>query len=283
MEGRVALVTGAGRGIGQAMAGWMADAGAQVVICSRSADQLAAAAEAIERRGGTVLAMTCDVTEPGAIDQLVAAALTRFGRVDIAVANAAQLGPVGSISSIDLDQFADTLRLNVGSVAALAQAVVPIMATQGFGRILTMSGGGVGGPNLPERVSSYVASKGAVLLLTEVLAFELAAGVTINAIAPGAVPTGFMDDVLAAGPAVAGDSLFAAVQETVMPDLDPLRDLVMYLAGVGSGWLSGRCLSARWDTPAELERARSAGIAQSRYRMRRIDEDLYADNAAVAT
>ncbi len=277
LHGRVALVTGAGRGIGREMAGWFAEAGASLVVCARTTDGIRALATELEQRGTRVLAAPCDVSRPGEVEHLVQSALDRFGRIDVAVANAAVLGPVGPIADVDPLQIAHTLAVNVAGVAALVHSVVGPMTAQGFGRILTMSGGGVGGPNLPARVSAYVASKGAVMLLTEALALELPDGITINSIAPGAVPTGFMADVVHAGPDVAGAHLFETVQATTMPDLGPLRALIDYVVGEDAAWLTGRCLSARWDPPEALEQARAAGATAARYRLRRIDEDLYAD------
>ena len=279
LHGRVALVTGAGRGLGREMARWFAEAGASVVICARTPGGIDALAAELETQGTEVLAATCDVADPDDVEQLVHAALARFGRIDIAVANAAVLGPVGPIGDLDPREIAHTLTVNVAGVAALVRSVVAPMAAQGFGRILTMSGGGVGGPGLPARVSAYVASKGAVMLLTEALALELPDGITINSVAPGAVPTGFMDEVVQAGPEIAGVALFATVQATTMPDLTPLRDLVLYLVDSDAAWLTGRCLSARWDPPQALEAARVAGVTAARYRLRRIDEDLYEDRS----
>jgi NAD(P)-dependent dehydrogenase (short-subunit alcohol dehydrogenase family) len=115
------------------------------------------------------------------------------------------------------------------------------------------------------------------MLLTEVLAKELPEGVTINSIAPGAVPTGFMDEVLSAGRDVAGSDLYDAVLGQTTPDLGPLRDLVLYLADEHAGWLNGRCLSARWDPPGALRALERATVSPSRFRLRRIDEDLYSD------
>ena len=97
-----------------------------------------------------------------------------------------------------------------------------------------------------------MASKAAVVALTEVLAMELPAGITINAVAPGAVPTTFMREVLDVGPALAGQELVDTVEHTAMPDLGDLRRLLLYLVGGDAGWLTGRCLSARWDDPAAL-------------------------------
>jgi NAD(P)-dependent dehydrogenase (short-subunit alcohol dehydrogenase family) len=277
LAGRVAFVAGAGRGIGRQLASWFAAAGADVVACSRSDDELRSLAADIERAGGRALAEPCDVTDLPALSALVERAVDRFGRIDVAVANAAILGPVGSIDTVDAGEWQRTLTLNVAGTAAVVRAVLPVMTAQRHGRILTMSGGGVGGPNIPARLSAYVASKAAVMELTEALALEMPDGVTVNSIAPGAVPTGFMGEVLDAGPDVAGAALFESVRSTAMPDLEPLRELVLYLASDEAGWLNGRCLSARWDPPHVLRELAASGVAPSRFRLRRVDEDLYGD------
>jgi 3-oxoacyl-[acyl-carrier protein] reductase len=276
LSGRVALVAGAGRGIGRDIAWWLSQSGADVVVCARRADGIDALAAEIRTTGRRVLAKVCDVADAAAVSALVDSAVAEFDRVDIAVANAAILGPVGTIDTVSHDEWLRTLEINVGGTAAVVRSVLPTMAKQSYGRILTLSGAGVGGPNLADRVSAYVASKGAVMVLTEAIAAELPPGVTINSIAPGAIPTGFMDEVLQVGPAVAGRALYDAVRTTAAPDLSSLRDLVLFLASDQAGGLSGRCLSARWDAPSVLASI-GGTVAPSRYRLRRIDEDLYGD------
>jgi NAD(P)-dependent dehydrogenase (short-subunit alcohol dehydrogenase family) len=282
LAGRVALVAGAGRGIGREIAGWYSAAGADLVVCARTGDGISALADEVRANGGRVVADVCDVVDASAVEALVERSMVAFGRIDIAVANAAILGPVGQIDQVPHDEWVRTLGVNVGGTVSLLRAVLPAMKERGFGRVLTLSGGGVGGPNLPDRVSAYVASKAAVVVLTEALALELPPGVTINAIAPGAVPTGFMDGVLAVGPEVAGAALFDAVRSTSMPDLEPLRELALYLASDEAGWINGRCLSARWDSPGALSGLADAGVSSSRFRLRRIDEDLYGEVQVIA-
>jgi NAD(P)-dependent dehydrogenase (short-subunit alcohol dehydrogenase family) len=275
LEGKVALITGAGRGIGRHVAEWLAHAGARLVLCARSREEVAMAARELASLGTDVIAETCDVAEPGAVTVIVERATDRFGSVDVAIANAAILGPVGAIDRTEPDHWAHTIQVNVSGTAAVVRAVVPVMRARGWGRILTMSGGGVGGPTQPERVSAYVASKGAVVVLTEALAKEMPDGVTINAIAPGAIATGFMNEVIAVGPEVAGVQLFETVRQGTDAALGPLRDLVLYMTSDESAWLNGRCLSARWDPPNVLRTMATTGIDGARFRLRRIDEDLF--------
>lgn len=280
LAGRTALVTGAGRGLGANAARWLAAAGAQIVICARTSTDIDTLAEELRNSEVDVIAERCDVADAAAVDALVARAVERFGGIDVAVANAAVLGPIGVIEGTDPLEWAEALQINVAGTAAVVRAVLPSMRARGWGRILTMSGAGVGGPNLPERVSAYVASKGATMVLTEALAKELPSGVTINAIAPGAIPTGFMHGVLEAGPEIAGTDLFDAAQASTMPDLEPLREMIMYLTSEDSAWLNGRCLSVRWDPPAKLMSLDRVALGESRLRLRRIDEDLYSAREA---
>jgi 3-oxoacyl-[acyl-carrier protein] reductase len=260
------------------MAGWMAAAGADVVICSRDADDVAATVEELQQSGYSVLGRACDVSRAEDVDALVAMGFAAFGRIDVAVANAAVLGPVGVVEQTDADAWRHTLDVNVVGVANVARAVVPIMQRRGWGRIVTLSGGGLGGPRPAERTSAYVASKAAVVVLTEVLAAELdGTGITANAVAAGAVPTTFMREVLEVGAERAGPELYAAVESMPPADLEPLRQLLMFLVSDESSWLSGRCLSARWESPDTLRAEAASVVGSSRFKLRRIDDTLYGE------
>jgi NAD(P)-dependent dehydrogenase (short-subunit alcohol dehydrogenase family) len=260
------------------MAGWLAGAGANVVVCSRDADDVAATVAELQASGYSALGRACDVSRADDVEALVAMGFAAFGRIDVAIANAAVLGPVGLVEQTDADAWRHAIDVNVVGVANVARAVAPIMRRGGWGRIVTMSGGGLGGPRPAERTSAYVASKAAVVVLTEVLALELdGTGTTVNAVAPGAVPTTFAREVLEVGAERAGPELYATVASMPPADLAPLRRLLMFLLSDESSWLSGRCLSARWESPDTL-RAESANVVgSSRFKLRRIDEALYGE------
>jgi NAD(P)-dependent dehydrogenase (short-subunit alcohol dehydrogenase family) len=278
LAGKVALVTGAGRGIGLEIADWLAAAGANVVLTSRSPIELEQGADRIAGRYGVqAIAEACDVRDRERVDALVGQIVERLGSIDIAVANAAVLGPVGTLTTVDPSRWSDALVTNVGGTMNVVRAVVPSMEAGRWGRIITLSGGGMGGPNLPERLTAYVASKAAVVAFTEAMSNELGEGVTINAVAPGAVPTTFMAEVAQVGRNTAGERLYRQVADQVPTDMKPLRDLLLYMVSDSSAWLSGCLVSARWETPDSLESLRPQIAGSSRLRLRRIDGDLFTE------
>jgi 3-oxoacyl-[acyl-carrier protein] reductase len=282
LVGEVAIVTGAGRGIGRTIAEWLAAEGADLVLVSRTASEVDELASRLAADHGIrVLGRAVDVARPDDLATAVDTAVTVLGPASVAIANAAILGPVGVLADTDPARWTQTLDVNVGGTANVVRCVLPSMVERGHGRIVTLSGGGVGGPRPAERVSAYVASKAAVVALTEVVARELPTGVTINAVAPGAVPTTFMQEVVELGAEVAGEALHATAAGRDEPDLEPLRRLLLYLVAGDSTHVSGCCLSARWDDPARLTELGPAIGASSRFRMRRIDEDLYREAAEV--
>ena len=137
------------------------------------------------------------------------------------------------------------MTIDLLGTASCCAAFAPLLAVAGGGSIVNLSGGGIGGPNPPERISAYASAKAGVVVLTEVLARELAPlGVRINAVAPGPVATGFMAEVLEGGPGVAGPELF---ERTVAQQADPeptdaLRALVFFLLSPRSAGVTGRFL-----------------------------------------
>ena len=133
-------------------------------VCGSEADLSRLAAD-LTAVGAEFLVQPCDVRDAVVVDSLVRDALDRFGAVDIAVANAGVLGPLGPIDASDASQWADVLAVNVVGTAAVLRVVLPIMRARGDGRIVTLSGAGIGGPQALTNVSAYVASKAAVVAL----------------------------------------------------------------------------------------------------------------------
>ena len=198
LEGQVAIVTGGGRGIGEAIATAFAAEGADLVIASRTLAELERVADRCGAAGARCLLHVADVTKPADVRQLVEFALAQFRRIDILANVAGVYGPIGPIAEVDLSAWRQALNINLLGTLCACQEVLPAMMAQRSGRIITMSGGGATAP-LP-RFSAYGVSKAAVVRLTETLAEEVKEfGITVNAIAPGAIDTSLQDAVLQAG------------------------------------------------------------------------------------
>jgi len=183
LDGKVAIVTGSGRGLGRAIAKGMAEAGAAVVTTSRSGDEAESAADEIRRAGGRAHAVTTDVADPKACAALVESAVEQFGRLDIMACNAGVIftNPADKATQQELEQ---TLKINVGGVMYCAQAAAKQMAKQGGGSIVVTSSNAslVAFPDL----LTYNISKGGVDMMVKTLAVEWAPqNIRVNAFNPG--------------------------------------------------------------------------------------------------
>ena len=141
LVGLVALVTGAGRGIGRAIALALGDAGAAVAVCARSEDEVTGVAGEIEGRGGHALAIRCDVTDRQQVESMVAPAEDAIGPVDLLVNNVGRFGPVGPLAATDPDNWWQTLEVNLREPLYWTRAVLPGMLTRRHGRIVNVSSG----------------------------------------------------------------------------------------------------------------------------------------------
>ena len=197
LSGRVALVTGGSRGLGKAMASGFAEAGADVVISSRSADDLAAAAAGIASASGRrVEWIAADMTDPDQASARGPAALARMGRIDILVNNAGSNTPQ-PIDEITDDVWSRILELNLSSNMRLTRALVPQMKSRGWGRILYISSI-LGLSAIPGR-SIYCSTKAALTGLARANALDLGRwGITVNCLAPGPFLTDLPERVLTA-------------------------------------------------------------------------------------
>lgn len=187
LNGKVAIITGATKGLGYDMALAMADAGADIVVVSRTMEDCVRVTREIESLGRKALAYSCDVTKPDMIAGLVKAALDRFGKIDILVNNA---GTASTKPALDLteEDWDKVLNINLKSVFMMSQAVGRVMVEQKSGRIINI--GSVLGLVAEKSVLPYLASKGGVVQLTKGLALEWAKyNVQVNCVAPGYVLT----------------------------------------------------------------------------------------------
>ncbi len=249
LQGKVAIIVGAGRGIGEAIALRFAAEGARLVLAARTASELKKAAEKIRATGGTAHVVVTDVADRQQVEHLVRTAIDAFGQIEILVNVVGTYGPIGRVWETDPREWVNAFFVNLFGPFFLCQAVLPHMIRARRGKIINFSGGGATSPLC--RFTAYGVSKAAVVRLTETLAEEVKEfNIQVNAIAPGAVDTRLQDSVLAAGER-AGDLLqrIRRLRETGeggTPREVP-AELAVFLASDDSHNLTGRLIAAPFD------------------------------------
>jgi NAD(P)-dependent dehydrogenase (short-subunit alcohol dehydrogenase family) len=248
---RVAIVTGSSQGLGFEIARAYVQAGARVMLCARDAAlietrrrELAALATP-----DAVGAMAADVSREDAVARLVETTIARFGGLHVLVNNAGIYGPMGPSEEVDWAEWTRALEINVYGSILPARAVLPHFKRARYGKIIQMSGGGATNP-LP-RLSAYAASKAAIVRFAESLALEVRAdGIDVNAIAPGALNTRMMDEVISAGPTAVGQDFYDRMAKIKSEGGTPLEigaSLAVFLGSAASDGVTGRLISAVWD------------------------------------
>jgi len=189
-QNRTALITGAGRGIGRAIALALASAGARVALLARTRDELDEVAGIVHGHGGIALVLQADLGDPAQVTQAASRALSDFGAVDVLINNAAVVWPLGPTSLVDPLDWATAIAINVVGPATLSMALLPAMLDRGWGRIVNVSARIAAQPAALIGGNAYAASKAALEGHTLNLAAEITGtGVTVNAFRPGAVDT----------------------------------------------------------------------------------------------
>jgi NAD(P)-dependent dehydrogenase (short-subunit alcohol dehydrogenase family) len=269
----VSIVTGAGRGIGKAISLGLARGGADLVLVSRTKTELEVVADELRSFGSSVMVHECDVSVAGDVQGLMQETADEYGKVDVLINNAGVLGPVGPLDENDIDEWMNTLRINLYGVFLCCKYVLPYMKRQRRGKIINISGAGAPAPY--PRFSAYSSSKTGVLGLTQTLAEEVKEfGIQVNAIAPGIINTKMQDQILAAG-GLAGASYDRAKELKEKGGVDPVKvaNLAAFLSSDASDGITGRFFSARWDDWQSLndESKLKEFIQSEMYTVRRID------------
>ena len=272
LDGETVLITGAGRGIGEAVAHAFARAGANLVLMARTHSEIEQVAQQTAARGVASLALAGDVSRRADVERLVATAQEKFGRIDVLVNGAGIYGPIGPLAENSLEEWEKAIAINLFGTVFCMRAALPHMLARQKGVIINFSGGGAVSP-FP-RFSAYSTSKAGVVRLTETVAEEVKeSGVRVNAIAPGAVNTQLLDQVLAAKER-AGQELYAKAQEQKRNGGTPperAAELAVFLASPAAAGVTGRLISAVWDDWKSLpDRAQELGRS-AMFTLRRID------------
>jgi NAD(P)-dependent dehydrogenase (short-subunit alcohol dehydrogenase family) len=237
LSGKVAIVTGGGRGLGQQMAEGFAEAGANVVVCSRKLEACQVVSEGLKKIGADSIALKCDVTNPEDVKMVVDQTLERFGRIDILVNNSGATW--GALTEeMPLVAWKKVIDVNVTGTFLMSQAVGKIMIEQKFGKIINIASvAGLKGSN-PKYMNTigYNTSKGAVITFTKDLAVKWGPhGIYVNAIAPGFFPTKMSKGLL-------DQSSEAFLEGTPLRKFgsnDDLKGVALFLASPASDFITG--------------------------------------------
>ena len=275
LKDRGIVITGASQGFGKAVAHACVGEGAHVLICARDADLLNQTCMDLKAQAGPgqkIVAQRADVTKIDDVRALIQTASHSLPAFQGLVNNAGVYGPKGLLEEVDLQEWWEAIEINLLSVVLSCREVLPTFRRQGYGKIVNLSGGGATSP-LP-RISAYAASKAAVVRLTETVAQETAgSGVDVNAVAPGALNTRLLDEILEAGPDRVGAAFFNRAVEQKKQGGTPLNsgaDLCCFLLSGASDGITGRLISAVWDPWQDLAKHREELCEGDIYTLRRI-------------
>lgn len=275
LKGLNALITGGSQGLGKAIAEQFLAEGANVVLCARNQNELEVTRKELAEKFpmAKVAAKRCDVSNEHQVQELANFTFHQLGpKIDALILNAGVYGPMGPTETVDLNEWRRAIDINLFGVLLPCRALIPHFKKANRGKIVVLSGGGATNP-LPN-ISSYAASKAAVVRLMETLAEELRPHhVDVNAIAPGALATRLVDEVLAAGPDKVGAAFFEKNKQWKEKGATPLElgaKLAVYLTSAESDGITGKLISAQWDPWRDLQKHREDLAKSDIYCLRRI-------------
>lgn len=273
LKNKIAIITGAGGGIGSTIAHTFIKEGCSVILVDCLKSSLDRISEELEKYNCEFLAITADVCNKKEIDDVIDSTLKKFSKIDILVNTAGIQGPIGPFVNNDINKWIETINVNLNGTMLFTKTVLSVMIKQDWGKIINFSGGGAFNPR--PNFSAYAVSKAAVVRLTETLAEEVKKyNIQVNAISPGAVNTKMLEQVLEVGPELAGAEFYekAKKQKEEGGDSPQLAaDLVLFLSSGKSYNLSGKIISAKWDNWRDWDKEKISKIMSSDlYTLRRI-------------
>jgi gluconate 5-dehydrogenase len=239
LDGKTAIVTGGGRGLGQYMAEALSDAGANVVLCSRKIEPLEEVREEIEARGGKALAVACDVTDPDGVEKVVGEAEEAFGMVDVLVNNSGATWGAPA-AEMPLEKFDQVVAVNIRGTFLMSQAVGRRMIERGNGgtiiNISSIAGILGGDPDYMQTIG-YNTSKGAIISMTRDLATSWAPhNITVNAIAPGWFPTRMSGGLIENFE----EKMLSGIPLHRFGNPEDLKGVVVFLASSAAAYVTGQ-------------------------------------------
>jgi NAD(P)-dependent dehydrogenase (short-subunit alcohol dehydrogenase family) len=242
LKGKVAIITGAGRGLGQAIAEAMSKEGAKIAITSRSMHELKAAAEKIRYHGGSVLEIQGDISSETSVLEIVTETEKAFSTVDILVNNAAIIGPAKIITKPGAQEWYHALNVNLIGAYRLILSVLPMMINQKSGKIINITSG-LGQRPYP-RFCAYGVSKAGLIQLTRSLSEELREwNIQVNAIDPGVMNTNMQSDIRKFDEIILGSDVYQRYhilyEQGMLKDPKEVAPLAVYLASAAADHLTG--------------------------------------------
>ena len=275
LAGKASLITGASTGLGLAIAHAYVREGSDLVICSRSASDLADARRAIEadRSGRDVVDVPADVSSPADVERLFDVAEKRFGRLDVLVCNAGIFGAKGRIEDVDWDEWEYAVAVNLlGTVRCVRRALPLLRKSEQRPKIVITAGGGA--ERAHPYISAYGASKAGLVRFGECLALQLGDEADVNLFLPGRLATRMVDEVLAAGPQLVGQYYyddFVRLRRTGGASVENAAELAVFLGSAESNGISGRLLHAVRDAWRSLAGRKDELAATDVYTLRRVE------------
>jgi 7-alpha-hydroxysteroid dehydrogenase len=240
LDGKVAIITGAGKGIGASIARAFADAGADCILAARTETDLDAVADEVRARGRRALALPADVNDLSALATVVERSVEEFGGIDIVVNNAG-----GSMSRPFLDttvaQLEKSFHFNVSAAFELVRLAVPHLLERGGGTVCNI--GSVAGRNAVRNSLTHSLTKAAVEQLTRLMAVELAPRIRVNGVLPGAVETESLRHYLSVMDPSTRETMHAHTAMRRNGDPDDIANAVLYLCSPAASWVTGQLVA----------------------------------------
>ncbi len=274
LDHKAAVITGGSMGLGKTILQRFIEEGADVVICARNPQALMETKDETRgwliRENQRIIAVKADISIEAEANMVVKTCVDTLGKIDILVNNAGVHGAKGEFDLVDLDEWKQAIEVNLYGTVHMIRAAAPYMKAQNYGKIISISGGGATGAR--PYFSAYAASKTAIVRLTETIAKEWEDyNISINAIAPGAMNTRLLEDILSAGEEIGSEYESALKRkENGGEPTDTGAKLCVFLASEKSDGLSGRLISAVWDNWETLDSHVTEVSGSDIYTLRRI-------------